>query len=56
MKLIFLKTITIYQKKFTLLIFFLSSFFWHQLQNVLAMHARTISNGDVKTDLRRIGI
>ena len=35
-----------------------SSCFWHQLQNVLAMHgqARTISNGDVKTDLRRIGI
>ena len=37
--------------------FSLSSFFWHQTQDVLAMHgqARTISNGDVKTDLRRIG-
>ena len=34
-----------------------SSFFWHQIQNVLAMHgrARTISKGDVKIDLRRIG-
>ena len=38
--------------------FNLSSFFWHQLQDVLAMHgqARTISNGDVKIGLRRIGI
>ena len=38
--------------------FSLSSFFWHQLQDVLAMHdqARTISNGDVKIELRRIGI
>ena len=38
--------------------FSLSSFFWHQLQDVLAMHgqARTISNGDVKIDMRRIGI
>ena len=37
--------------------FSLSSFFWHQLQDVLAMHgqARTISNGDVKNDLRRMG-
>ena len=36
----------------------LSSFFRHQLQDVLAMHgqARTISNCDVKIDLRRIGI
>ena len=34
-----------------------SSFFWHQIQDVLAMHgrARTISNCDVKIDLRRIG-
>ena len=38
--------------------FNLSSFFWHQLQDVLAMHgqARTISNGDVKIDFGRIGI
>ena len=38
--------------------FSLSSFFWHQLQDVLVMHgrARTISNGDVKIDLRRIGV
>ena len=38
--------------------FSLSSFFWHQLQDVLAMHgqARTILNVDVKIDLRRIGI
>ena len=38
--------------------FSLSSLFWHQLQDVLAMHdqARTISNGDVKIYLRRIGI
>ena len=37
--------------------FSLSSFFWHQLQDVLAMHeqAPTISNGDVKYDLRRMG-
>ena len=35
----------------------LSSFFWPQLQDVLITHgrARTISNGDVKIDLRRIG-
>ena len=50
----------IYQKKFTLNItkFSLSSFIWHQLQDVLAMHdqARTISNDDVRIDLRRIGI
>ena len=38
--------------------FNLSSFFWHQLPVVLAMHdqARTISNGDVRIDLRRIWI
>ena len=38
--------------------FSLSSFFWHQLQDVLAMHgqAQTISNCDVKIDLRKIGI
>ena len=38
--------------------FNLSSFFWHQLQDVLAMHgqASSISNGDVKIGLRRIGI
>ena len=38
--------------------FNLSSFFWRQLQYVLAMHgqARTISNSDIKNDLRRIGI
>ena len=38
--------------------FSLSSFFWHRLQYVLAMYgqARIISNGDVKIDLRRIGI
>ena len=38
--------------------FSLSSFFWRQLQDVLAMHdqARTISNDDVRIDLRRIGI
>ena len=37
--------------------FSLSSFFWYQIQDVLAMlgRARTISNGDVKIDLRRIG-
>ena len=37
--------------------FSLSSFFWQQIQDVLAMlgRARTISNGDVKIDLRRIG-
>ena len=35
----------------------LSSSFWHQIYDVLAMlgRARTISNGDVKIDLRRIG-
>ena len=38
--------------------FSLSSLFWHQLQDVLAMHgqARTISKGDVKIDLRGIWI
>ena len=38
--------------------FSLSSFFWHQIQDVLTMHeqALTISNGDVKNDLRRMGI
>ena len=38
--------------------FSLSSFFWHHLLDVLAMHeqAQTISNGDVKNDLRRMGI
>ena len=38
--------------------FSLSSLFWHQLQDVLVMHGQawTISNGDVKIDLRRIGI
>ena len=50
----------IYQKKFTLLqnSIYKSSFFWHQLQDVLAMQgqARTISNSDVKIDLRKIGI
>ena len=48
----------IYPIKFTVLQnSVLSSFFWHQIQDVLAMHgrARTISNGDVKIDLRRIG-
>ena len=37
--------------------FSLSSFFWHQIKDILAMHGRaqTISNGDVKIDLRRIG-
>ena len=49
----------LYQTKFTLIqnsAYPLS--FKHQLQDVLAMHgqARTISNGDVKIDLRRIGI
>ena len=36
----------------------LSSFVWHQLQDVLAMdgQARTISNGDVNIDFRRIEI
>ena len=54
----FLKTVVIYQKEFTLLQkFSLSSFYWHQFQDVLVMHgqAQTISNGDVKIDLRRIG-
>ena len=50
----------IYQKKFTLLQNSVYPFFWHQLhvQDLLAMHgqARTISSGDVKIDLRRIGI
>ena len=38
--------------------FNLSSFFWYQLQDVVVMHeqALTISNGDVKNDLRRMGI
>ena len=38
--------------------FSLSSFFWHQIQDALALHdrARTISNSDVKKDLRRMGI
>ena len=50
----------IYQKKFTLLqnyVYFLS-FDTSLIQDVLAMHgqARTISNGDVKIDLSRIGI
>ena len=46
------------EKVYTVTKFSLSSFFWHQLQDVLAMHeqARTISNGDVKNDLRRMGI
>ena len=57
LKLIFLKTVFI-RKKFTLLQNPFDPFFWHQLQDVLAMYgqARTISNGDVKIDLRRIGI
>ena len=44
----------IYQKQFTLL----QNSIYPLLQDVLAMHgqARTISNGDVKIDLRRIGI
>ena len=48
----------IYQKKFTLLQNSVYPLFWHQLQDVLVMHgqARTISNGDVKSDLRRIWI
>ena len=35
-----------------------SSFFWHQKKDVLVMHGRawTISNGDVKIDLRRIAL
>ena len=46
------------EKDYIVTKFNLSSFFWHQLQNVLAMHeqARTISNVDVKNDLRRMGI
>ena len=49
----------IYQKRLTFLqnsVYLL--FFLHQLQDVLAMHeqALTISNGDVKNDLRRMGI
>ena len=41
------------EKVFIVTKFSLSSFFWHQLQDVLVMHgrARTISNGDVKIDL-----
>ena len=50
----------IYQKKFTLLqhLIYPLFFFLHQLQDVLALHgqARTISNGDIKMDLRRIGL
>ena len=48
----------IYQIKFTLLQNSVYPLFGHQLQVVLAMHgqARTISNGDVKINLRRIGI
>ena len=48
----------IYQKKFKFLQNSVYPFFWHQLQAVLAMHgqAQTISNGDVKLELRRIGI
>ena len=47
----------IYPKKFTLLQNSVYPFFWHQLQDVLVMHgrARTMSNGDVKIDLRRMG-
>ena len=47
----------IYQKKITSLQNSVYPLFWHQIQDVLAMHgqARTISNGDVKIDLRRIG-
>ena len=46
------------QKVYIVTKFSLSSFIWHQLQDVLAMHdqARTISNDDVRIDLRRIGI
>ena len=48
-KLIFLKTNDLSEKVYIVTKFNLSSFFWHQLQDVLAMHgqARTISNGDV---------
>ena len=48
----------LFKKVYIVTKFSLSSFFWHQLQDVLAMHgrARTISNGDVKIDLRRIGV
>ena len=50
----------IYQKKFTLLqnSVYPLSLDTMQLQDVLVMHgqARTISNGYVKIDLRRIGI
>ena len=46
------------EKAYSFTKFSLSSFFWHQLQDVVAMHeqALTISNGDVKNDLRRMGI
>ena len=45
----------IYPEKFTLLQNSVCPSF--EIQDVLAMHgrARTISNGDVKIDLRRIG-
>ena len=49
----------IYQKKVYIVTkFSLSSFCWHQLQDVLAMHEqeRNISNGDVKNYLRRMAI
>ena len=48
----------LFKKVYIVTKFSLSSFFWHQLQDVLVMHgrARTISNGDVKIDLRRIGV
>ena len=55
----FLKTVMIYLNLVYIVTkFHLSSFFWHQLQDVLAMHgrARTISNGDVKIDLRKIWV
>ena len=55
----FLQTVMIYPEKVYIFTKFSLSFsFWHQLQDVLAMYgqARTISNGDVKIDLRRIGI
>ena len=46
------------EKDYIVTKFSLSSFYWHQLLDVLAVHgqARTISNDDVKIDLRRIGI
>ena len=53
-----LKTNDLSEKAYIVTKFSLSSFFWHQLQDVLAMHgqARTIWNGDVKIDLRRLRI